>query len=60
MAAHRTTYRKDIKFDTLIEDSPNMNHIKFGVSDLNSVAPPLVQIFTHVYANNFWTVRLKL
>ncbi len=43
----------------LIEDSPNINHTKFGVSNSNPLAPPLVQICTHVCANNFWTVRAR-
>ncbi len=48
-----------MKFGTLIEDSPNINHTKFGVFNSNSLAPPLVQICTHVCANNFWTVRAR-
>ncbi len=55
MAAHRTACRKVFKFGTLIEDSVNTNHSKFGVSISNSLVPPLVQSFTHVYANTFWT-----
>ncbi len=52
MAAHRIACWKVVKFDTLIEDSINTNHSKFGVY-LKSPAPPLLQSFTHVYANNF-------
>ncbi len=52
MAAHRTVYGRVVKFGTLIEDSPNITHSKFGVSNSNSLAPPLVQSFTLVYANN--------
>ncbi len=52
MAAHRTACGKVVKFGTLIEDSLNINHSKFGVSNSNSIAPPLVQNCTHVYANN--------
>ncbi len=53
MVAHRTDYGKVVKFGTLIKDILNTNHSKFGVSNSNSLAPPLVQSFTHVYANNF-------
>ncbi len=53
MAAHRTSCGKVIKFGTKIEDSLNINHSKFGVSNSNSLAPPLVQIFTYVCAKNF-------
>ncbi len=53
MAAHRTDCGKVVKIGALIEDSLNTNHSKFGVSNSNSLAPPLVQNFTHVYANNF-------
>ncbi len=42
---------------TLIEDSVNTNQSKFGVSISNSIAPPLVQKFTHV--NNFLTICHK-
>ncbi len=59
MAAHRTFCGKVIKFGTKIEDSLNINHSKFGVSNSNSLAPPLVQIFTYVHAKNFGTVRSR-
>ncbi len=53
MTAHITDCGNVVKFGTLIEDSLNTNHSKFGVSNSNSLAPPLVKNFTHVYANNF-------
>ncbi len=56
MAAHRTACGKVVTFGTQTEDSANINHSKFGVSNSNSLAPPLVQTFTHVYANNFLTL----
>jgi len=40
-----------MKFGTLIEDSQNSHHGKFGVSySIALVSPPTVQNFTHVYA----------
>ncbi|KAI2665201.1 NACHT, LRR and PYD domains-containing protein 12 [Labeo rohita] len=42
MAAHRTACGKVVKFGTLIEDSPIIDHSKFGVSNSNSLAPPPV------------------
>lgn len=53
MAAHRTACGKVVKFGTQIEDSLNINHTKFEVSNSNPLAPPTAQIGTHVYANNF-------
>ncbi len=53
MAAHRTACGKVVKFGRLIDDSVDSNHSKFGVSNSNSLAPPLVQSFTHIYVNNF-------
>ncbi len=53
MAAHRTDCGKVIKFGTLIEDSVNSNHTTFGVSNSNSLAPPLVQIFNFVMLITF-------
>ncbi len=41
-----------VKFGTQIEDSLNINHSKFGVSNSNPLAPPTAYICTHVYANN--------
>ncbi len=52
MAAHRTACGKVVTFGTLIEDSPNIKHSQFRVSNLNFLAPPLVQTFTHVFGNN--------
>jgi len=52
LAAHRKAYRKVMKFDTLIGDSLNFQHSKFGVSNSIPLAPPTVQICTHVNANN--------
>ncbi len=43
MTAHRTACGKVVKFGTLIDDTVNSNHTKFGVSNSNSLAPPLVQ-----------------
>ncbi len=34
---------KLVKFGTLIDDTVNSKHTKFGVSNSNSLAPPLVQ-----------------
>ena len=56
MASHRTVCGKMIKFGTLIEDKPIIDHSKFEVSNSMSLAPPTVQSCTHVYVNNFWTV----
>ncbi len=52
MAAHRTACWKVVKFDTLIEDSIILTTASLEVY-LKSPAPPLLQSFTHVYANNF-------
>ncbi len=38
MAAHRTAFGRIMKFGTQIEDSLNINHSKFGVSNSNSLA----------------------
>jgi hypothetical protein len=51
---------KLILFDILIEDSPNIKYTNFGVSNSFPLAPPTVQSFTHVYADNFWTVRARI
>ena len=59
MAAHRTACGKVMKFGTLIEGRLNSHHSKFGVSNSFPLAPPAVQICTHVYANNFWTTRAR-
>ncbi len=59
MAAYRTACGKVMKFGTLIEDSPEMNHSKFWVSNSNSLAPPLVQSFTHVLIfKEYHTIRI--
>ncbi len=57
MAAHRTACRKVVKFGTKIEDSLNINHTKFEVSNSNPLAPPTAQSCTHVYSNHFWMSR---
>lgn len=59
MWAHRTVWRKVVKFGTLIEDSPNIHHSKFVVSYSIPLAPPSVQSFTYIYANNYWTIRAR-
>ncbi len=48
MAAHITDCGKVVQFGTLIDDSVNSNYTKFGVSNSNSLAPPLVQKFNFV------------
>ena len=53
MAAHRTVCRKMMKFGTHIEDSPIIDHTNFGVSNSTPLAPPTVQTYTYIYANNF-------
>ncbi len=60
MAAHRTVCGKVVKLGTLIDDNVNSNHTKFGVSNSNSLAPPLVQSFTHIYVSTFLIVRHKI
>ncbi len=53
MAAHRTACGKVVKFGTLIEDSINNNHSKFGVCNSNSLAPPLEWM-------NEWSIYIAL
>ncbi len=53
MAAHRTDCGKVIKFGKLIDDTVNSNDTKFGVSNSNSLAPPLVQKFNFEMLINF-------
>ncbi len=43
-------------FGTYIEDSLNINHIEFGVSNSNPLVPPTAQSCTYVYANCVWTI----
>ncbi len=50
--SYRTACGKDMKFGTQTEDSLIINHSKFGVSNSNSLVPPIGQICTHVSANN--------
>jgi len=47
-----------MKFGTVIGDSLNCQHNKFGVSNSIPLAPPTVQ--SHVFADNFWTVSPKI
>ncbi len=56
----RITCRKFMKYGARIEDSLIINHSKFGVSNSNSLAPPIGQICTHVSANKFWRSKSKI
>ena len=57
MAAHRTAWRKVVKFGTLVQDSPISPLSQSQVASPTALAPPTGQSWTCIHVHNFRPIR---
>ena len=57
MAAHRTAWRKVVKFGTLVQDSPISPLTQSQVASPTALAPPTGQSWTCIHVHNFRPIR---
>ena len=57
MAAHRTAWRKVVKFGTLVQDCPISPLSQSKVASPTALAPPTGQSWACIHVHNFWPIR---
>ena len=57
MAAHRTAWRKVVKFGTMVQDSPISPLSQSQVASPTALAPPTGQIWACIHVHNFRAIR---
>ena len=57
MVAHRTAWRKVVKFGTLVQDSPISPLSQSQVASPTALAPPTGQIWACIHVHNFRAIR---